>query len=223
MKCQNCGKNNATTHVRQSINGQNSEYWLCPECAEKAGLGGMFSAFDSFMPFGSFAGFGMSAFESLLGSMFGTGKGMSAGAGLPSAVKCSGCGSTLSDIAKKGMVGCAECYETFGDSLAASIERMHGRTQHTGKLPGSVSRGDGQKKQAGASNAAEASPLGFRRGARAAERTNAADAQARPAPEKNALQIEQLRAELKHAVEAEEYEKAAVLRDKIKELEAKRA
>lgn len=222
MKCQNCGKNNATTHVRQSINGQNSEYWLCPECAEKAGLGGMFSGFDSFMPFSSFAGFGMSAFESLLGSMFGTGKSMGAGAGLPSAVKCSGCGSTLSDIAEKGMVGCAECYETFGDSLAASIERMHGRTQHNGKLPGSVGRTDGRRKQTCDSNA-ETSPLGFRRGARAAERTNAGSAPVRPAPCENVPQIEQLRAELKRAVEAEEYEKAAVLRDKIKELEAKRA
>lgn len=32
MKCQNCGKNDATIHIKQVINGQSSEKHLCENC-----------------------------------------------------------------------------------------------------------------------------------------------------------------------------------------------
>lgn len=35
MKCTNCGKNNASCHVRFTINGETTEQHLCPECAAK--------------------------------------------------------------------------------------------------------------------------------------------------------------------------------------------
>ena len=43
------------------------------------------------------------------------------------------CGSSYSDIAKSGHVGCAKCYEIFGDQLLPSIRRIHGNTTHCGK------------------------------------------------------------------------------------------
>ena len=38
MKCQNCGKNEATFYYRSSINGRVMESHLCPQCAQKLGL-----------------------------------------------------------------------------------------------------------------------------------------------------------------------------------------
>ena len=35
MKCQNCGKNEATFYYRSSINGRVMESHLCPQCAQK--------------------------------------------------------------------------------------------------------------------------------------------------------------------------------------------
>lgn len=38
MLCQSCQKNQATTHIKTIINGELTEYMLCPECAKKNGL-----------------------------------------------------------------------------------------------------------------------------------------------------------------------------------------
>ena len=42
MKCQKCGINEATTHIKQTINGHKSEVWLCHKCASEESV---FSAF----------------------------------------------------------------------------------------------------------------------------------------------------------------------------------
>lgn len=34
MLCQNCGKNEATTHIKQIVNGDMAESHLCAECAK---------------------------------------------------------------------------------------------------------------------------------------------------------------------------------------------
>lgn len=190
MKCQHCGKNEANVHLRQSVNGQVSEQMLCSQCAEKLGVGGMFADFGSFGSFG-----GMSLLEGFpFGGMLGSMLGGSAPKTLPQTTRCKLCGSGFDDIAKRGKVGCAECYELFADRLEPSIERIHNRARHIGKLPGKA--------------AAPASPVGAK---------PAGTQQAAPAAES----VESLRAQLRAAVEKEEYERAAVLRDRIKEMESK--
>ena len=37
MKCERCGKNEATFYYKSSINGKVTELHLCPECAEALG------------------------------------------------------------------------------------------------------------------------------------------------------------------------------------------
>lgn len=58
MLCQNCGKNEATTHIKQVINGDTAERHLCSECAEHLGYGDAFSGFgfDVAGLFGNFFG-----------------------------------------------------------------------------------------------------------------------------------------------------------------------
>ncbi|MCD8026402.1 MAG: UvrB/UvrC motif-containing protein [Clostridiales bacterium] len=115
MKCQKCGANNANTHVKTVINGEFREYDLCSDCAKKMGYTNLFGDMQD-------------EFSNFLGSFFGN--------ALPvrtQATRCEFCGSTYSDIAKSGHVGCAHCYETFGDELQPLIRRIHGNTTHCGK------------------------------------------------------------------------------------------
>ena len=188
MKCSRCN-NEATTHLHQNINGQVTEAWLCSECAEKMGIGGMFGSFGGFGDFSS-----LGSFDSLLGSIFG---GSSSARALPKQTRCSVCGSSFSDIAERGKVGCAECYDLFASQLRPTIERIHGRNTHAGKQPGKVTP-DAQSKQNDKTEAAA--------GSKAETKETVAS----------------LRKELKKAVEHEEYEKAAQLRDRIRAMEGQK-
>ena len=49
---------------------------------------------------------------------------------------CSGCGTTLEQLRRKGRLGCQGCYSTFAQYLQGLLERMHGSTAHVGRVPG---------------------------------------------------------------------------------------
>jgi protein arginine kinase activator len=49
---------------------------------------------------------------------------------------CPDCGMTYARFRKTGILGCASCYDAFGDQLAPLIERaQNAGTHHTGKAP----------------------------------------------------------------------------------------
>ena len=169
MLCQNCGKNEATTHVKRVVNGDTTETHLCAECAQHLGYGDIFSGFglnlDDF--FGGFLGDTMQKLAA------------------PAEQRCPKCGSSFGDIVKSGRLGCSDCYRTFYDKLLPSIQRIHGRIKHSGK------------------------------------QAPAPKEQAEVAPQETAEdKITELKAQLQKAVENQEFEQAAVLRDEIKKLEA---
>ncbi len=122
MLCQNCEKNEATTHIKQIINGDMAESHLCPECAAHLGYTDMFSGFRLNLP-GFFGGL----LEDMLPAV-------SAG----SVKRCEKCGCSFDDIVRDGKVGCADCYRTFYDRLSPSIQRIHGKIKHSGKISRSV-------------------------------------------------------------------------------------
>lgn len=173
MLCQNCKKNQASTHITQTINGVQHEYYLCAQCAAQKGY-----AFTDGLNFAQ-----------LLGSLFGNVSAHPASfssAENPSTVRCPTCGASFAEIAGTGKLGCAACYSFFGRQLLPSIERIHGRSSHVGKVPG---------KPRAAAAPPEAPAV---------------------APKSHKEELEE---ELAAAVEAQEYEKAAELRDAIKALE----
>lgn len=168
MLCQNCGKNEATTHVKRVVNGDTTETHLCAECAQHLGYGDIFSGFglnlDDF--FGGFLGDTMQKLAA------------------PVEQKCPKCGSTFSDIAKSGRLGCSDCYRTFYDKLLPSIQRIHGRIKHSGKqVPVPTKESKNVDDNNGISR------------------------------------LDDLKAQLAAAVENQEFEQAAVIRDEIKKLE----
>ncbi len=168
MLCQNCGKNEATTHIRRVVNGDTTQMHLCSECAQHLGYGDMFSGFglnlDDF--FGGFLGDTVQKLAS------------------PGETRCKKCGNTFGDIVRSGKVGCSECYNTFYDKLLPSIQRIHGRIKHSGK------------------------------------HAPAAEVTAEPVEQIKENPLEKLREDLAAAIENQEFEQAAVIRDKIRELEA---
>lgn len=162
MKCQKCGKYDATTHITEIVNGIKREVYLCPQCAGKdAGLG-------------FYSGLG-NQFESFFSSLWSN----SSSSTLPSAKQCPLCGNTLSAIQKRGRLGCSECYKTFYDFLLRPLKGIHGSTKHTGKVP----------KRAG----------------KTISKHN---------------EIDRLKDELNRLILDQNFEQAAVLRDKIKEIES---
>ena len=158
MLCEKCGKNHATTHIKTVVNGIVREYNLCGECAAKSG-------------------YGSNTITGMLASMLGDMPTLK----LQNQKTCQVCGATFADIAHNGKMGCSECYNTFKEEILPYLKRVHGATQHTGKIP------------------------------------NRAPLIVRP-KEKT---IDELRQELSRLVAEEKYEQAAVVRDKIKEMEGK--
>lgn len=166
MKCQKCGSNNANTHIKTIVNGEFKEYDLCSECAKQMGYTNVFGDIEN-------------EFSNFLGSFFGN--------VLPArtqATRCEFCGSSYSDIAKSGHVGCANCYDIFGEQLLPSIRRIHGNTAHCGKNSGKADRQS-----------------------------------SKPQEETKEQKIKRLKAELDTAIKEQNFEHAAELRDKIKEME----
>ena len=117
MICQNYEKNNATTYVKTIVGGVLSEYALCPECAKQLGYSNFLSDFE--FHFGNLISQNRDSAKS-------------------KDPECPFCGTTFDEIAKSGMVGCANCYQVFYDRLLPSIQRIHGSTRHQGKRPGSA-------------------------------------------------------------------------------------
>ncbi len=112
---------------------------------------------------------------------------------VPGSTRCERCGRTYRDFAQTGFLGCADCYEVFDTAIEPLIKRMQGGPEHRGKTPRGRERSSGS--QAGGMDEARS--------------------------EGGTVSVEVLREELKEAVSREDYERAAELRDRIRELEAK--
>jgi protein arginine kinase activator len=112
-------------------------------------------------------------------------------------LKCPNCNLSYDDFKKIGRLGCSSCYSTFIRYLLPLLKRIHGMTVHTGKVPQVVTVGVAniETPKAGAPKRVE---------------------QARP---KNDLA--DLKNKLQEAIRVENFEEAARLRDKIRELEKK--
>jgi len=116
--------------------------------------------------------------------------------------KCSKCGMVYDDFKKLGRLGCGECYTAFNDHLSPLIKRIHGSLEHYGKSPSGVSRVSGKEAPVKEAPAKEVSGK-------------------EPARKKEPQTMDELRALLQRAIKMEEFEEAARLRDKIRELEKK--
>jgi protein arginine kinase activator len=161
MLCDHCGQNEAIIHLTQIVDNQMSTFHLCETCAAEKGL----------QPGADTGNFPLSDFLAQVGK--GVPEGISAGG------PCAFCGLTLEEFRKSGRLGCSHCYVTFESNLKTLLRRLHGGTQHVGKvyLPPDPTHAEQQERLAG------------------------------------------LRRKLDRAVESEDFERAAQIRDLIRTLE----
>lgn len=163
MVCDNCGSTDAVVHLTQIVNNQMSTHRLCEKCAAAKGL-------ETAPEPAAFP------LTDLLAQM---GKETSPEAEPSAEQQCSFCGLTFKDFRDTGRLGCPHCYETYATHLQRLLRRVHGGTQHVGKvyLPPDPSASELERR------------------------------------------LEGLRRKLNRAVESEDFERAAELRDEIRSLE----
>lgn len=113
MICQKCKERTATVHFREQVGTTVKEIHLCPQCASELKGG-------AFVPSG------------FISSIF---SGEEARPRTRTHKECPVCGTRYADFARTGLVGCAECYQTFRAELEPVLRKMHGKTHHEGKVP----------------------------------------------------------------------------------------
>lgn len=202
MLCQNCNKNQANVHVTRVINGQKTEAFLCEACAAENsdfGLDNSMNIADLFS--GLLSMNKASARQSYRNSVNDV---------------CSRCGLTFDEFVKYGKLGCADCYRTFGDRLDPVIKSIHGSLKHQDSLrhQGETYRSKQENVEAHLEEAASGSAAG--EGSASGKGSMKKGGTGSTANEK-----ESLRRQLTEAIQTEAYEKAAQIRDRIKEIEAR--
>jgi protein arginine kinase activator len=162
MHCDHCGEHEAIIHVTQIENNQLRTFHLCEGCAAAKGLE---AGPTTNLPLADF--------------LAQVGRGAE---GASAAGPCGFCAMKLDEFKKTGRLGSPQCYVTFEPHLKGLLRRLHGGSQHLGKvyLPPDPSLAEQQERLAG------------------------------------------LRRKLDRAVESEDFERAAQIRDMIRTLEGAR-
>ena len=159
--CEKCGESEAKIQLTTIVNNKATKRHLCEQCAAAEGVD------NTAVP----ANFPLTDFLAQMGEMQG-----------PSAAgeaTCAFCGLTFAKFRETGRLGCPHCYATFETHLRGLLRRIHGGTQHQGKvyLPTD------------------------------------------PTASERAKRLEGLRRRLQRAVDSEDFERAAEIRDLIRSLE----
>ncbi len=162
MICESCKQHSATVHMTDILHGgAKKEVHLCEACAEKEGV-----AMPAHPP----------KVTEILGGLMDPAAGREIKDLLEQ--KCPFCGITYPEFRTRGRLGCAHDYTVFRKGLEPLLDKIHGKTQHMGKMPSSVGR-DVEREQA----------------------------------------LRELRLDLDRSVKLEEYERAAEIRDQIRQVE----
>lgn len=113
--CQSCKQNPATIHLTTIQDKAKQELHVCEACAAAQGLAG---------------GPVLPDLPSMLASLVKAPKGPSG-----PAPRCPTCGISFAEFREKGRLGCPNDYEFFAEHLDPLLEKIHGSSQHQGRLP----------------------------------------------------------------------------------------
>ena len=162
--CDHCGNAQAVVHLTEVVDTETRTTHLCEQCAAEKGIEPQVSSKN--LPVADF-----------LAKMGGE-EPLSPGAPQED-LTCPFCGLSTADFKDVGRLGCPQCYPTFESHLRGLLRRIHGGTQHVGKvyLPPDPSVSEKEKR------------------------------------------LEALRRKLERAIDTENFERAAELRDQIRVLE----
>jgi protein arginine kinase activator len=114
MLCEECGQNPASVVITVLVNGETATRHLCKGCVSKIQNSIQQGDIQSFL-------------SSLMSSISQAEK--------TPQLTCSKCHLTYEEFQKTGKLGCAHCYEDFREQLKPLLLRIHGRSQHAGRMP----------------------------------------------------------------------------------------
>ncbi|MSR23115.1 MAG: hypothetical protein EXR92_06205 [Gemmatimonadetes bacterium] len=163
MTCHNCGSEKAVVHLTQIVDHEMRTLHLCERCAAEKGLE------TSTVP----ENFPLTDLLAQLGRE----ERSTVADGSPSG--CAFCGLTFQQFKESGRLGCPHCWSTFEGHLRGLVRRIHGGSQHVGKVYLSPD----------------------------------------PTVTEREKRVETLRKKLVRAVELEDFERAAEIRDEIRDME----
>jgi len=135
MLCESCNKSEAVVHLVDVSNNSREELHLCKDCADSQGA----TIKSHMQKSGS-----TKATSDVLPEIF---QNLSATAGSSEAETCGQCGTTYRQFRSSGKFGCPECYGEFDVKVSDLLEKIHGRCEHTGKVPSTASKDVTQQKE----------------------------------------------------------------------------
>lgn len=198
MLCERCKIREANIQYTEVINGVKTEHNYCAQCAKELDFGPYSAIFDGEFPLGK-----------LLSGLLGIGEDHKEEK--MHQIVCPTCKTSYEEFIKNSRFGCPDCYGVFDLLISDNIKQLQGSDSHTGKHPRYRSAEDGTQELvgtgAGTRPAGEDGMPGGEKGY--------VPGRAEPNIEE---QIRVLKARLQDALSREEYETAALCRDKIKEL-----
>lgn len=121
MICQECEQRQSTLHFTKIINGEKTEFHICEVCASEKGeiITGMPNSFS---------------IHNLISGLLDYEPTSPKGAKIAS-LRCEQCGLSYAQFGKMGRFGCSHCHKFFSDRLEPLLRRVHGSTEHVGKIP----------------------------------------------------------------------------------------
>lgn len=116
MDCENCGEREAEVTLTEIENNEMQTLHLCSTCASLKGV-----TTEAASP----------PIADLLAHLGGSGDetGFS-----DDTEACEYCGTLAADFRKSGRLGCPQCYAQFAEQLRSLLRRVHGSSQHMGKV-----------------------------------------------------------------------------------------
>ncbi len=122
MLCERCGKNEASVHYTEIVQGEKTVYHLCETCAREKGEETYKAMAGAFV------------FNQLWSGLLNHDSSLPKVANTPEQ-QCETCGMTFSQFTKIGRFGCPDCYRTFATRMEPLLKRIQSSDQHTGKFP----------------------------------------------------------------------------------------
>ena len=135
--CQICGEAEATIKTIDIVNNVKSERHICEGCYKKQGFSQPFSV-PNITDFVKLTPTSAEIDLQGLGELV---QGLQKGRPTEEEtidIVCDRCGTSLEEFRKRGVVGCAHDYELFHDEIDKLATRLHGASEHAGKVPREV-------------------------------------------------------------------------------------
>jgi len=116
-----CNKSFATVKLTRIVNGRVEELNLCQSCAAEIS------------PYQKKLAGAQANLDSILAGLLANEKEKKRTTDID--ITCRGCGLPFATYRESLFLGCADCYDSFGEHLLADLRKFHGSTRHQGKVP----------------------------------------------------------------------------------------